>query len=137
MRATYRIHDDKLRLYPDERLPESDYKASTWRSEIDARSLGLPGRLRLVARNHSNALYVLEPEGYRPPRVSAIAWTGGSVPSRQQLAWPHLRGLWRQLFREQMRDWRAYWKDWPKLDTARLFWNRAKLDAWATVRGND
>jgi len=39
MRATYRIHDDKLRLYPDERLPESDYKAARER-----RFLWCPGQ---------------------------------------------------------------------------------------------
>lgn len=112
-------------------------KASTWRSEIDAQSLGLAGKLRLVSKSRDSRLYVLEPEGYRPPRIRAIAWTGGSVPPREAFAWPHFNGLRRALFREQMRDWRDYWKDCPSLETCRLFWNRAKLDAWATVRGNE
>lgn len=60
------------------------------------------------------------------------AWTGGSVPPKRY-ADPVYRQLRHRLFREQLVDWRDYWHDLPTADTCRIFWNRARYDAWATL----
>lgn len=68
-----------------------------------------------------------------------IAWTGGDVPRRGIVLsdttfakwYRYIRHLY---FREQLDTWREYWGDLPKQDTNRIFWNRASLDAWATLR---
>ena len=67
------------------------------------------------------------------------AWTGGSTPPRG--FWQvnsAFRALTRFLYREQVKDcgglglWAC--AGTSSLERARIFWNRARLDAWATLR---
>ena len=62
------------------------------------------------------------------------AWTGGSPPP----PWPDTPDAQRRyavrLYRDQCREWRAFWGDSPDADTARIFWGRAIHDAHATYR---
>lgn len=68
-----------------------------------------------------------------------IAWTGGDVPRRGIcLADSPFGRRYRRVrsyyFQEQLVTWIQYWKDLPNKDTRKIFWNRASLDSWATVR---
>jgi hypothetical protein len=67
------------------------------------------------------------------------AWTGGSTPSPR--LWGSnkaYRALTRKLYREQVKDSGGldFWAcaGTSAMERARLFWNRARLDAWATIR---
>lgn len=67
------------------------------------------------------------------------AWTGGDLPRRGIVLadspigrqWRFIRHLY---FREQLAEWVSYWGDMPDKNTRKIFWNRANLDAWATIR---
>ena len=66
------------------------------------------------------------------------AWTGGDTPQRAVVLADTPTGrlyryVRRVFFWEQLRDWRSFWGDMPNLDTARIFWTRASLDAWRTL----
>jgi len=73
---------------------------------------------------------------YRSLALPAIhAWTGGSAPS--PFIWRDsqvYRALVVTEFRSQMTMWIDYWGDCPDKNTRNLFWNRARYDAWATMR---
>ena len=66
------------------------------------------------------------------------AWTGGSVPTKEQKASPLFRALRREFFRGTVAIcggldlWAC--AGTSALERARIFWNQANLDAWATVR---
>lgn len=67
-----------------------------------------------------------------------IAWTGGDVPRRgitlaDSPYGRQYRSIRHELFREALTDWRDYWHDLPDRDTRKILWNRASLDAWATL----
>ena len=58
-------------------------------------------------------------------------WTGGDEPD----SYWNMPLAYRQCvsaeFRDQLKDYREVWgKNDPSLGAARIFWNRAKLDAW-------
>ena len=72
------------------------------------------------------------PTDYTPP--PAVAWTGGSPPPAYSYSPTARRLLISHLFREQVRTFAAYWSECPDMSTARIFWNRAKHDAHATMR---
>jgi len=66
-----------------------------------------------------------------------VAWTGGTSPNPELLRPNHRRDfeiVTRRLFREQCREWVSFWRDRLPLDIARIFWGRARGDAWATAR---
>lgn len=63
--------------------------------------------------------------------TKTIAWTGGYI-----VQMPKLIPLARQLYREQLKLWRAYWGELPEPDICDLFKNRAWHDAYATYREN-
>ena len=74
-------------------------------------------------------------------KTPRIAWTGGSTPNREtRRKNNHFRFLRKMFFCEQVADcggldlWAV--AGTSALERARIFWNRATLDAWATVRGN-
>lgn len=64
------------------------------------------------------------------------AWTGGDTPPRvwgnanRRRDWHLVRVVW---FREQIREWAGFWREPVPLCVARIFWNRASLDAWRTM----
>lgn len=59
-----------------------------------------------------------------------VAWTGGDLPPRG-FADPVFRAMQRMLFREQLVVSRDYWgAGSTRLDTVRIFWRRARADAW-------
>lgn len=62
-----------------------------------------------------------------------VAWMGGSPPDPYNQISRQEKLLVRDLFRDQCRVYIAYWGDLPK-DMRRLFWNRARYDAHATLR---
>jgi hypothetical protein len=64
------------------------------------------------------------------------AWTGGSCPKPIDTISQSERKTCRNLFREQVRDFMAYWGDMPS-DVLRIFWNRARFDSHATHRQLD
>jgi hypothetical protein len=68
------------------------------------------------------------------------AWTGGSVPTRDQKKNDVFVELRRLFFREQlaMCGGLDLWvcNGTSPLDRARLFWNQANLDAWSTIRSD-
>jgi len=72
------------------------------------------------------------PADYTPPQP--VAWTGGSRPPCYAVSPTARRLLISHLLREQVRQYAAYWSECPNLDTVRIFWNRAKHDAHATIR---
>lgn len=65
------------------------------------------------------------------------AWTGGDRPTSQTRKRKDFREIRSDLFREQVRECGGLdlWKcaGTSSLDRARIFWNRATLDAWRTV----
>jgi len=66
------------------------------------------------------------------------AWTGGDVPSRQDIRrYRKLRELRSLFFKEQIQECGGldFWAcaGTSSLERARIFWNRAKLDAWRTL----
>jgi hypothetical protein len=74
-------------------------------------------------------------------KTPRIAWTGGSTPTRETRRQDnHFRLLRKMFFLEQLADCGGLdlWvcAGTSVLERARIFWNRATLDAWATVRGN-
>lgn len=66
-----------------------------------------------------------------------VAWTGGSVPPAR-LRFRVYRGLRSAYFRESVREYGGLdlWTcaGTSALVRARIFWNRAGLDAWSTLR---
>jgi len=67
-----------------------------------------------------------------------IAWTGGDVPCRGiKIADTPNGRMYRKLrhdyLREQLTLWVQYWHDMPDRYTRKIMWNRASLDAWATL----
>jgi hypothetical protein len=74
-------------------------------------------------------------------RTPRIAWTGGSMPTRETRRNDnHFRFLRKMFFCEQVCDcggldlWAC--AGTSALERARIFWRRATADAWATVRGD-
>jgi hypothetical protein len=71
-------------------------------------------------------------------RPKMRTWTGGSTPTNADKAKPEFRALRSELFREQLRQCGGldFWKcaGTSCIERARIFWNRATLDAWATLR---
>lgn len=63
-----------------------------------------------------------------------VAWMGGSRPKPITECSADEVALVSLLFREQFKTWHDYWKDYPSRDVARIFWNRARYDAHATMR---
>ena len=66
-----------------------------------------------------------------PPRV---AWTGGSQPPPYNTTTRGHKLLISRILREQIHDYMTAWRTGPDLDTIRIFWNRARHDAHATIR---
>lgn len=62
------------------------------------------------------------------------AWTGGSDPRPLSEITGFEREYVSALFAEQVTEWVECWGDLPKMDTVRLFWDRARHDAHATCR---
>lgn len=66
-----------------------------------------------------------------------IAWTGGTKPSETDKRKPEFKSLRHFAFRESLRDcggldlWAC--AGTSALQRARIFWNRANLDAWRTM----
>lgn len=70
---------------------------------------------------------------YRPTlTVQRCAWTGGDVPPRDWFLDAHHRALCRAFFRESA----SYVTGMGPLGLSvwRVLWNRAKLDAWRTLK---
>lgn len=65
--------------------------------------------------------------------MSLVAWIGGSSPQPIMSLCRGEARLVRALFRDQMAIHRDYWGN-VKMDTARIFWGRARGDAHATMR---
>lgn len=63
-----------------------------------------------------------------------IAWTGGSRPAKPSAISSKQAGIQKLLFGEQVMTFRNYWGDSPNWDTLRIFFNRARYDAHATLR---
>ncbi len=66
-----------------------------------------------------------------------VAWTGGTAPDKTKLTPARcldFEALTRCLFREQCREWVGFWFVPLPLAVARVFWGRARHDAWATCR---
>lgn len=64
-----------------------------------------------------------------------IAWMGGdSAPKELRKISRDYRNIITFFFREQLRDFSDFWKELPDMDTTRIFWKRAKADAWSTYR---
>ncbi len=65
-------------------------------------------------------------------------WTGGSTPTKEDKQSSAFRTLRKTLFRVQVANCGGLdlWKDagTSALERARIFWNRATLDAWASIR---
>jgi hypothetical protein len=65
-------------------------------------------------------------------------WTGGTTPTRGDKRRGDLRRYRGEFFREYVRECGGLdlWEcaGTSALERARIFWNRATLDAWATVR---
>jgi hypothetical protein len=66
--------------------------------------------------------------------LALVAWTGGDTPRTADIAdrtAPVFLAMRSALFREQLATWRnANGAGSLDVDTARIFWNRARLDAW-------
>lgn len=66
------------------------------------------------------------------------AWTGGGVPTKADKATSRFKELRRLFFREQLKMcggldlWAC--AGTSATERARIFWNQATLDAWATIR---
>ena len=66
-----------------------------------------------------------------------IAWTGGDTPTKESFRNSEFRSLVRAYFDDQIRDcggldlWAC--AGTSALERARIFWNRAKLDAHRTL----
>ena len=45
-----------------------------------------------------------------------------------------MRSLTREQFRTDAREWSRYWREPLPLDVARILWNRARGDAYASIR---
>jgi hypothetical protein len=60
------------------------------------------------------------------------SWTGGDTPNvfLPLHSFMRLRG---ELYREQWRDYVAYWYQAPGPDVRNTFWHRASCDAWRTL----
>lgn len=69
--------------------------------------------------------------------MQRCAWTGGSVPPEGYNT-DLFRVIRRERFREQIADCGGLdlWKcaGTSSMERARIFWQRAKYDAWATIR---
>ncbi len=63
------------------------------------------------------------------------AWTGGcSPPLNIQEINKDWQCLYSFFLKEQFEDFSAFWDELPDEDTRKIFENRAKFDAWATLR---
>ena len=65
-----------------------------------------------------------------------VCWSGGSVPPKNHTKHKELR---KKFFREDVQSPEGRLDLWAcagtsVLERARIFWNRANLDAWATIR---
>lgn len=74
----------------------------------------------------------------RKPVERVVAWTGGSKPPQWIKGHRSFRRLRSRLFREQVAVspldlWAC--AGTSALERARIFWNRATYDSWATYRG--
>jgi hypothetical protein len=69
-----------------------------------------------------------------PDVVPRTAWMGGSQPPAYKFSPRARRLLISKYFREQLQDYIYYWQSLPPVSTARIFWNRAKHDAHASIR---
>jgi len=68
-----------------------------------------------------------------PYSIPRHAWTGGDAPAPGCMS-PAERSLTRERFRLDMLDWSECWGRPVPLDTARVLWNRARHDAYASLR---
>lgn len=75
-----------------------------------------------------------ERASYKP--FGAIAWTGGFGPVKPSATPKWEKAYARALFREQVNTFRNAWKACPapEWDTLRIFYVRARADAYATFR---
>lgn len=60
-----------------------------------------------------------------------LAWTGGTVPPDD---FGPGNDVYEHLLLEQIETYTAFWGTSPDDDTLDIFRNRARLDAWATIR---
>jgi hypothetical protein len=69
-----------------------------------------------------------------------VAWTGGDTPPRRHRGREY-RAIRRDYFREFLADCGGLnlWEcaGTTALDRARIFWNQARLNAWATIRRDE
>lgn len=74
----------------------------------------------------------------RRPRLDPsrpfVAWNGGSRPRPLSTLTSAERRDVSALFREQVSTWWHYWQVTPEWELLRLFWKRARYDAYATHR---
>lgn len=70
------------------------------------------------------------------PNMQVYSWGGGSRPTNYKTISTLEKQLVSIFFRTEINCFRNYWGDFPNKDTRAIFWNRAKHDAHATVRGN-
>ncbi len=70
-----------------------------------------------------------------------VAWTGGSVPGSEVIARQDFRAMRSVLFREFLLECGGLdlWvcAGTGALERARIFWNQATLDAWASYPARD
>ena len=62
------------------------------------------------------------------------AWTGGSAPHAYGELSEVERALCVLFYSDQVDTWQDYWHEAPDAGLRRLFWDRARADAHATVR---
>lgn len=64
-----------------------------------------------------------------------VAWTGGSFPPVDfEVERPEYAALVEAYFEEQKKEWEEYWEEDLPSDVEEIFMNRARHDAWATLR---
>lgn len=72
--------------------------------------------------------------GYSVTSEAWIAWTGGSMPADFGTVSDLEQHLVYALLTAQLAGYRAFWGAEPSDDVKRVYWNRARYDAHATVR---
>ncbi len=79
--------------------------------------------------------------GQRFHMFSRVTWTGGSVPTAADLKRQDLRAMRSLLFRELLLECGGLdlWvcAGTSSMERARLFWNQATLNAWASYPARD